>query len=77
MRTTRQKFNLILILAAMLTMAQMTWAATETKTVTFYMDGCTSTTTLQDNWTLVSSEGKVLHYSNNATADNYITLSDH
>ena len=76
MRTTRQKFNLILILAAMLTMAQTTWAATETKTVTFYMDGCTSTTTLQDNWTLVSSEGKVLHYSNNATADNYITLSD-
>ena len=70
------KYNLILILAAVLTMAQTAWAATETKTVTFYMDGCTSTTTLQDNWTLVSSEGKVLHYSNNATADNYITLSD-
>ena len=70
------KYNLILILAAVLTMAQTAWAATETKTVTFYMDGCTSTTTLQDNWTLVSSEGKVLHYSNNATADNYISLSD-
>ena len=72
----KRTFNLILILAAVLTMAQTAWAATETKTVTFYMDGCTSTTTLQDNWTLVSSEGKVLHYSNNATADNYITLSD-
>ena len=68
-------FHLILTLALWL-MAQTAWAATETKTVTFYMDGCTSTTTLQDNWTLVSSEGKVLHYSNNATADNYITLSD-
>ena len=76
MKSFRKTFNLILTLVAMLTMAQTAWAATETKTVTFYMDGCTSTTTLQDNWTLVSSEGKVLHYSNNATADNYITLSD-
>ena len=32
MRTTRQKFNLILILAAMLTMAQTAWAADQTVT---------------------------------------------
>ena len=58
------KYNLILILAVMLTMAQTAWAATETKTVTFYMDGCTSgRTTLQDDHTLVSG-GMVLHYSN-------------
>lgn len=64
MQTTRQKFHLILTLAVMLTMAQTSWAATETKTVTFYMDGCTSgRTTLQDDHTLVSG-GMVLHYSN-------------
>ena len=34
MRTTRQKFNLILTLAAMLTMAQTAWATDETKTFT-------------------------------------------
>ena len=58
------KYNLILILAAMLTMAQTVWAAKETRKVTFYMDGCTSgRTTLQDDHTLVSG-GMVLHYSN-------------
>ncbi len=57
-------FNLILTLAAMLTMVQTAWAVTETRTVTFYMDGCTSgRTTLQDDHTLVSG-GMVLHYSN-------------
>ena len=61
-------FHLIIILtlAAMLTMAQTAWAGTkiETRTVTFYMDGCTSRrTTLQDEHTLVSG-GMVLHYSN-------------
>ena len=57
-------FNLILTLAAMITMVQTAWAVTETRTVTFYMDGCTSgRTTLQDDHTLVSG-GMVLHYSN-------------
>ena len=32
MQTTRQKFNLILTLAVMLTMAQTAWAAKVTKT---------------------------------------------
>ena len=64
MRTTRQKFNLILTLALWLVAAQGAWAVTETRTVTFYMDGCTSgRTTLQDDHTLVSG-GMVLHYSN-------------
>ena len=69
------KYNLILILAAVLTMAQTAWAATETKTVTFYMDGCTSTTTMQDNHTLVS-EGMVLYYSSNVPNSNYIQLTN-
>ena len=75
-KRSRRHLGLALLTLMMSLTAQTAGAATETKTVTFYMDGCTSTTTLQDNWTLVSSEGKVLHYSNNATADNYITLSD-
>ena len=37
MRTTRQKFNLILTLAAMLTMAQTAWAVTEEVTETWTM----------------------------------------
>ena len=62
MRTTRQKFNLILTLAVMLTMAQTAWAKTETRTATWYMDGGTSgITTLQDDHTLVSG-GMVLKY---------------
>ena len=71
----KRKFNLILILAAMLTMAQTAWAATETRTVTFYMDGCTSKTTMQDNHTLVS-EGMVLYYSSNVPNSNYIQLTN-
>ena len=64
MRKIKQSFNFILSLVVMLTMAQTAWAATETKAVTFYMDGCTSgRTTLQDDHTLVSG-GMVLHYSN-------------
>ena len=41
MRTTRQEFNLILTLAAMLTMAQTAWAGTtiETRTMTWPMNG--------------------------------------
>ncbi len=75
MQTTRQKFNLILTLAAMLTMAQTAWAATETRTVTFYMDGGASgNTSVQDDWTLVSS-GKTLHWSNNDPDNNKISLN--
>ena len=76
MRTTRQKFNLILTLAVMLTMVQTAWAATETKTVTFYLDGGASgKTSLQDEWTLVSG-GKVLHYSNTNTTVDKILLTE-
>ena len=67
------KYNLILILAAVLTMAQTAWAATETKTVTFYMDGGASgNTSAQDDWTLVSS-GKTLNWSNDDPDNNKIT----
>ena len=60
----KRTFNLILTLALWLVAAQGAWAVTETRTVTFYMDGCTSgRTTLQDDHTLVSG-GMVLHYSN-------------
>ena len=69
-------FHLILTLAAMLTMAQTAWAGTkiETRTVTYYLNGGTSgSTTLQDNWTLVSG-GIRLHYNNSATSSNTILL---
>ena len=76
MQTTRQKFNLILTLAAMLTMAQMAWAGTETRTLTFYMDGGASgNTSAQDDWTLVSS-GKTLHWSNNNPSQNKLSWAD-
>ena len=72
----KRTFHLILTLAAMLTMAQTAWAAKETRTVTFYMDGCTSgRTTLQDDHTLVS-EGMVLYYSSNVPNSNYIQLTN-
>jgi len=77
MRTTRQKFNLILTLALWLTMAQGAWAGTttETRTVTFYLNGGTSgsTTLADEGWTLVSG-GIRLHYNNNATSSNKILL---
>ena len=60
----KQTFNLILTLAAMLTMAQTAGATTkiETRTATWYMDGGTSgSTTLQDDHTLVSG-GMELKY---------------
>ena len=68
----------MILLVMMLTMAQTAWAATETRTVTFYMNGGTSgSTTLQDNWTLVSG-GIRLHYNNNdnnnAQSSNIILL---
>jgi hypothetical protein len=72
MRTTRQKFNLILTLAVMLTMVQTALAVKVTKTVTWSLSGTSSVnTTQQDNWTLVSG-GKVLHYSNNDKENNDI-----
>ena len=66
-------FHLILTLAVMLTMVQTVGAATETRTVTFYMDGGASgNTSVQDDWTLVSS-GKTLHWSNNDPSNNKIS----
>ena len=68
---------IFLTLAAMLTMALTAWAGTttETRTATFYMDGCTSgRTTLQDDHTLVSG-GMVLHYSNKTPDLDKITLT--
>ena len=70
----KQKFNLVLTLAAMLMMAQTALAVKVTKTVTWSLSGTSSVnTTQQDNWTLVSG-GKVLHYSNNDKENNDIYL---
>ncbi|MBE6269833.1 MAG: hypothetical protein E7101_02645 [Prevotella ruminicola] len=67
-------FNLILTLALWLVAAQGAWAATETRTVTFYMDGGASgNTSAQDDWTLVSSSGKTLNWSNDDPDNNKIT----
>ena len=75
MRTTRQKFNLILTLAVMLAMAQGAWAVKVTKTETFYLDGGYSNKTqLQDNWTLLNENGLTLYYSNTNQSD-YISQS--
>ena len=69
----KRKYHLILTLAVLFTMAQTAWAATETRTTTFYMDGGASgNTSVQDDWTLVSS-GKTLHWSNNNPSNNKIT----
>jgi hypothetical protein len=63
MRTTRQKFNLILTLAAMLTMVQTAWAANE-ETVTWTMDGGKSgQTTPSNDYTLSNTDGMEIHYS--------------
>ena len=64
MRTTRQKFNLILTLAALLTMAQTAWA----DDVTWYMDGGKnghSTCTFSGNTAEVTSDqhSKTLRYT--------------
>ena len=75
----KRKFNLILILAAMLTMAQTAWAATEieTRTATWYMDGGTSgNTNLQgDSRHVLVSGGMTLEYKNNNTAANTIYMN--
>ena len=70
MRTTRQKFNLILILAAMLTSAQTTWAGTtiETRIVTWKMDGGLSGQTTQITtgtlYTTVDGANQSMVYTN-------------
>lgn len=71
-------FHLILTLIVILAMAQTAWAGTkiETRTVTFYMNGCTSgNTSMQDNHTLVSG-GMELYYSSNVPNSNYIQLTN-
>ena len=71
----KRTFNLILTLALWLVAAQGAWAVTETRTVTFYMDGgASSNTSVQDDWTLVSS-GKTIHWSNNDPDNNKISLN--
>lgn len=72
----KRAFFLILITALLLAFTNKAWAATETKTVTFYLDGGASgKTSLQDEWTLVSG-GKVLHYSNMNTTVDKILLTE-
>ena len=71
MRTTRKKFNLILALVMMLTMAQTAWATTTTvtRTVTWKMDGGASgETTKTDDYTLyttVNGANNSLHWTCN------------
>ncbi|MDO4994336.1 MAG: hypothetical protein Q4E32_04970 [Bacteroidales bacterium] len=70
----RLYFRVAMMLLMMLT-TMTTWATTETRTVTFYMDGGASgNTSAQDDWTLVSS-GKTLHWSNNDPDNNKISLN--
>ena len=75
----KRTFNLILTLAAMLTMAQTAWAATvkETRTTTWQMDGGASgSTTLENSLTLLNAEGKRLYYYNTIQdGDNCFSLS--
>ena len=59
----------------MLLTTMTAWAVTETRTLTFYMDGGASgNTSVQDDWTLVSS-GKTLHWSNDDPDNNKISLN--
>ncbi len=70
MRTTRQKFHLILTLAVMLTMAQTTMAGTtiETRTMTWKMDGGLSGQTTQITtgtlYTIVDGANQSMVYTN-------------
>ena len=72
MRTTRQKFNLILTLAAMLTMAQTVMAATEEVTETWPMNGVLtisgSTLTNGNGYTMVLNNDMVWYNNNNRTS---------
>ena len=75
MRTTRQKFHLILTLAAMLMMAQTAWAATEIRTATWYLDGGSSGKTTLQGTHVLNSGGMTLEYKNNDPSNNPIYLS--
>ena len=70
-------FNLILILAVMLMMAQTAWAATkiETRTATWYMDGGASGNTNVQGTHVLNSGGMTLEYKNNNTATNTIYMN--
>ena len=74
---TKRTFNLILTLAAMLTMAQTAWAATktETRTATWYMDGGASGNTNVQGTHVLNSGGMTLEYKNNNTAANTIYMN--
>ena len=71
----KRKFNLILILAAMLTMAQTAWAKTETRTATWYLDGGSSGKTTLQGTHVLNSGGMTLEYKNNDPSNNPIFLS--
>ena len=75
MRKIKQSFNFIFALVVMLTMAQTVWAAIETRTATWYLDGGSSgKTTLQGTHVLISG-GMTLEYKNNDPSNNPIFLS--
>ena len=79
MRKIKQSFNFIFALVVMLTMAQTAWAGktTETRAVTFYMDGGVSgKTNLQgDSRHVLVCGGMTLEYKNNNTATNTIYMN--
>ena len=72
MRTTRQKLNLILTLAAMLTMAQTAWAVTEEVTETWTMNG--SACSISGS-TLSNGAGNRMVLNNNMTWTQFSTYS--
>ena len=72
MQTTRQKFNLILTLAAMLTMAQTAWAVTEEVTETWTMNG--SACSISGS-TLSNGAGNRMVLNNNMTWTQFSTYS--
>ncbi|SDO04155.1 hypothetical protein SAMN04487900_10844 [Prevotella communis] len=65
----KRKHNIFITLILCL-ITMHAWAATETKTATWYLNAGTSgTTTLEDKWTLLSGEGKRLCYNNSIKDD--------
>ena len=78
MKSFRKTFNLILTLAAMLTMAQTAWAGTtiETRTVTWKMDGGKSGLTTQIStgtlYTTVDGANQSMVYTNNENKGFYL-----
>ena len=81
MQTTRQKFNLILTLAAMLTMAQKAMAATEEVTETWPMNGVLtisgSTLTNGNGYTMVLNNDMVWYNNRNRTSIKTSSSSSH